>query len=113
MRTWLLTGIIGIVCLTGACGYTFTMTKNGLGAHFHSNSQAKYDMLCASGDLKKVLASIQLSREMKDSLYKYNCTDERSREKVLQIYASMTVQERQDIKKAFRKEGYIINYRPC
>ena len=113
MRTWLLLVIAGIVCLAGACSSTFTLTKNGRGDHLHGNSKAKYTMLCASGDLKKVLAAAQLSTERKEALYRYNCSDERSGEKVLQIYASMTVQERSDIKKAFRKEGYNINYRPC
>lgn len=113
MRTWFLIGIVGIVCFVSACSSTFTLAKNPRGAHLHGNSKDKYDMLCASGDLKKVLASSQLSKEIKDDLYKYNCSDERSGKKVKQIYDSMTAQERLALKNAFRKEGYTINYRPC
>jgi hypothetical protein len=113
MTTKLIISIAGIVCLVGACSSTFTLTKNGRGDHFHGNSQAKYDMLCASGDLKKVLASTPLSTERKETLYWSNCSDERSGEKVLQIYTAMTDQERSDIKRALRKDGFGINFRPC
>jgi hypothetical protein len=113
MKTRLVIGIVGIVCLLSACSSTFTLTKKGRGDHFHGNSQAKYDMLCASGDLEKVLASIELSGERKETLYRYNCSDERSGEKVLQIYTAMTDQERSDLKRALRKDGFGINFRPC
>jgi hypothetical protein len=110
MRRWLFKSI---ACMASILCSTFLVNKDGMGYFFGSNSKAVYEMLCTSGDFEKVLLATNLSTKMKDALYKYNCSDERSREKVLQIYASMTVQERSDLKKAFRKEGYIINYRPC
>lgn len=113
MRTWLFIGIVVLAFATGACTDTFLVYKNGYGYFVGSSSNAKYDLLCKSGDLEKVLASSQLSKELKDDLFKYNCSPERSGEKVKQIYASMTVDERKDIKRAFRSNGFDINYLPC
>jgi len=97
----------------GACTDTFMVYKDGYGYFVGSNSNAKYDMLCTSGDMEKVLATSHLSKETKDDLFKYSCSKERSGEKVKQIYASMTVDERKDIKRAFRTNGYEINYMAC
>jgi hypothetical protein len=113
MRTWLFSGIAAMTFVTGACTDTFLVYKDGYAYFLGSGSKAKYDMICTSGDLEKVLLSSHLNQETKDSLYKYNCSAERSREKVKQIYASMTVEERKDIKSAFRKNGYMINYMSC
>ncbi len=113
MKTGIIVTIVGMALLTGACSSTFLVYKDGYGYFVGSNSKAKYDLLCTSGDLEKVLASSQLSKEMKADLYKYNCSSERSGEKVKQIYASMTVEQRKDIKRAFRSNGFDINYLPC
>jgi hypothetical protein len=113
MRTWLFIGIVVLAFAAGACTDTFLVYKNGYGYFVGSSSNAKYDLLCKSGDLEKVLASSQLSKELKEDLFKYNCSPERSGEKVKQIYASMTVDERKDIKRAFRSNGFDINYLPC
>jgi hypothetical protein len=59
--------------------------------------------------MDKLLAASNLNKEMKDSLYKYSCSEERSGEKVKQLYASMTVEQRRDIRNAFRINGYDIN----
>jgi hypothetical protein len=113
MKTSLFISIAGIALVCGACNPTFLVSKEGKGYFLGSNSRAKYDMLCTSGDLEKVLASTQLSMEMKDTLYRSNCSAERSADKVQQIYVSMTPDQRKDIKNAFRKAGYDINYLPC
>jgi hypothetical protein len=63
--------------------------------------------------LKKYLLATHLSTEMKDILYQDSCSAERSGEKVKQLYASMTPEQRKDIKDAFRKCGYDINYISC
>ncbi len=113
MKTWFFITIAGMALLTGACSSEFLVYKDGRGYFLGSNSKAKYEMLCASGDLEKVLAAtMHLSKEMKDALYKYNCSDERSGDKIKQLYASMTVEQRKDIKSAFRKNGYEINQGP-
>ena len=113
MRTWLFISIVGMVIITGACTDTFLLGKGRAGYFYGSKSNAIFEMLCASGDLEKVLLATNLSQEMKDALYKYNCSAERSGVRVKQLYASMTVAERKDIKNAFRKNGYEINRILC
>jgi hypothetical protein len=109
MRTLLFMSIAAMALVINACTDTFLVHKNGRGVFLGSNMKAKYDVLCESGDIEKVLALSTLSKEMKDALYRYSCSSERSGEKVKQIYASMTSDERKDIKRAFRKNGYTIN----
>ena len=115
MRILLFVSIVAMVFVASACTDTFLVYKDreGHGYFVGSNSKAKYDMLCASGDLERVLLDTHLNTELKDSLYQYSCSASRSGEKVKQIYASMTVEQRKDIKHAFRKNGYWINYLPC
>lgn len=114
MKTWLVIGITVLALFAGACSSASLLVyKDGHGYFIGSNSNAKFDMLCKSGDLEKVLASSNLSTEMKDTLFKYNCSTERSGDKVKQIYASMTPEQRKSIRSAFRSNGYEINYMAC
>lgn len=114
MKTWFLLGIAGMVLITGACTPSFMVGKGETkGGFLGSSTKAMYDMLCASGDLEKVLAATHLSKEMKDTFYKYNCSDERSSAKVKQLFASMTSEQRKDIKTAFKVNGYSINGGAC
>ncbi len=107
--------IAAIFLLTISCSSTFLVYKEGVGGSFlGSGSKPTYALLCASGDLDKVLADTHLEPVTKNALYKYSCsTTERSAERVKQIYASMTVEQRKDIKSAFRKNGYAINKFAC
>ena len=100
----------GVALFAGACSDTFLVYKQGKGYFLGSDSRGKYNLLCSSGDLEKVLADTHLSKEMKDSLYKYNCSTERSGEKITEIYTSMTAEQRKDIRTAFVKNGYEINH---
>jgi hypothetical protein len=113
MKSWFFISIICIALLTGACSSTFFVSKNGKGYFLGSDSRSMYVLLCKSGDFEKVLAATHLSTEMKNILYQDSCSAERSGEKVKQLYASMTSEERKDIKNAFRKNGYDINYMAC
>ncbi len=113
MRTCLFISIVFMVFAISACSDTFLIGKGRTGYYYGSKTNAMYEMLCASGDLEKVLLATTLSQERKDIIYKYNCSAERSGEKVKQIYASMTAAERKDIKSAFRKNGYEINHILC
>lgn len=110
MKIWTFITFAGIAMIASACTDTFLVYKQGKGYFLGSDSSGKYELLCKSGDLEKVLGDTQLSKEMKDSLYKYNCSTERSGEKITQIYASMTSKERKDIRTAFKKNGYEINH---
>jgi hypothetical protein len=106
-----------MVLATGACAPAFMVGKAGSdekGVFLGSKSKAAYNMLCVSGDLAKVLATSHLSKEMKDDLYKYNCSEEeRSTKKLRKLYGSMTRAERKDIKLAFKKNGFAINGGEC
>ncbi|MCK9419702.1 MAG: hypothetical protein M0R70_10015 [Nitrospirae bacterium] len=114
MKTWLLIGIAGMVLLTSACTPMIMVGKGERrGAFLGSSSKTMYEMLCASGDLKKVLTATHLSTEMKDSFYQYNCSAERSGDKLKQLYASMTPEQRKDIRTAFKANGYSINGGTC
>jgi hypothetical protein len=113
MRTRIMISIAILAFSVSACTDTFLVGKGRTGYFFGANHTSKYSMLCTSGDLEKVLFISSLSQSMKDTIYKYNCSNERSGEKVKQIYASMTAEERKDIKNAFRKNGYEINHILC
>ncbi len=112
MRTWLLISIGGMALILCACSDTFLVYKKGHGYFLGSDSTGKYQLLCESGDMEKVLEDTHLSKETKDSLYKFNCSAERSGAKIEQIYASMTVEQRKDIRNAFIKNGYEVNHGP-
>ena len=110
MKTWLLIGIAGMALVTVACTPMFMVSKGEKrGVYLGSNSKGTYDMLCASGDLNDVLETTHLSQEMKDSFYQYNCSDDRSSDKVKQLFLSMTCEQRKDVRTAFKKKGYSIN----
>ena len=113
MKNWLFIMITGVALVTGACSSSFLVYKDGRGYFVGSDSKTKYEMLCASGDMEKILAATHLDPEMKNTIYKYNCAAERSSEKVKQIFASLTVEQRKDIKSAFRQNGYEINKYAC
>jgi hypothetical protein len=113
MKTRVFINIAAIALFISSCSPTFLVYKNGRYCFVGSCSNAKYDILCETGELKKVLASSHLREELKDSLYKSSCSAERSRDKVTKIFASMTVEERKDIRNAFRANGYNINRLAC
>jgi len=113
MKIGFLLILVGVTLVLSACTSTFLVYKDGKGYFFGGDSKAKYDMLCTSGDMNKILADSHLDAAVKDSLYKYNCSEERSPEKVKQIFASFSVDQRKDIKSAFRKNGYEINKLAC
>lgn len=114
MKNWFLIGIAGMALFVAACSPALMVGKGEMKARYlGSNVKIMYDMLCVSGDLVKVLETTHFSKEMKDSLYKYNCSDERSGEKVRQLFLSMTPAQRKDIKMAFKENGYSINGGSC
>ncbi len=113
MKTWFLISV-AVALLTGACATTFLIGKEGDERRGRFlGSDAMYERLCLSGDLLKVLETTHFSKEMKETFYQYNCSAERSYDKVKQIYGSMTSEERKDIRTAFKKNGYSINSGSC
>jgi hypothetical protein len=112
MKKWLMIIAGMAVCATG-CGSTFLMVKNGTGYMLGSESKEVYHMLCESGDLQKILSEAELRQQAKDDLYKYNCSPERSRDKVKLVFASMEPAERKALRLAFKSNGYEINAMHC
>jgi hypothetical protein len=101
------------VLFTEACASTFVAYKDGR-VIMGNGSNAAYKLFCESGDLRKILAdTTKIGQEMKDELYWYNCGVERSSEKVKQLYASMTSEQRKDLRQSFKHNGYDINYMHC
>lgn len=105
--------VIVAVTLSACASSTFVASKDGKGYYLGNSSNAAYRLFCESGDLRKILAATQLPSETKDELYRSNCGPERSKERVKQIYASITPEQRKELRLAFRKNGYDINYLPC
>ena len=112
MKKWYVI-IAGMVFFAAGCSSTFMLVKNGTGYMLGQQSDEVYHMLCESGDLKKILSEVELRQEPKDDLYKYNCSPERSRDKVKQVYASMVPAERKALRIAFKSNGYEINAMHC
>ena len=109
MKRWFFMSLAGLAIIAGACEKSpVRVYKDGYSFSLGSGSKVKYEMLCASGDLKKILEDTQLSAELKDTFYEYNCSAGRSRDAVNQIYASMTIEEKKDLKSAFKNYGYKI-----
>jgi hypothetical protein len=102
-----------MVLLAGACTSMPMVGKEGRGGFLGNNSKEMYDMLCTSGDLEKVLEATELSKETKDEFYRYNCSAERSSDKLKQLYASMTSEQRREVRNAFKQKGYSINAGSC
>lgn len=113
MNRMLVCALAAAAMLGVGCSSTFLVSKDGQGYFLESNSKTLQVMLCDSGDLQKVLSDTRLSTEMKESFYRFNCTAERSGQKVKELFTAMTPGERKELRLAFKNNGYDINYLPC
>ena len=103
-----------IAAAAGGCSSTFSIAKEGGRSYFFgSRDQGFYTMMCESGDLTRILNDTSLQVEIKNALYKGNCSADRSSEKVKEIYASLTAEQRKELRLAFKKHGYEVNYMMC
>lgn len=108
------TAILAAVFMAVGCSSTFVASKDGKGYYLGSGSDAAYKMFCESGDLKKILSdTTRLPQSLQDELYRYNCGTERSNKKIKETYASMTPEQRKDLRQAFKVNGYDINAMRC
>jgi hypothetical protein len=103
---------VSAVLILGGCASTFLVSKDCKTYYFGSPEEGPYKMLCASGDFRKILDDSALPQEIKDSLYKAQCLD-RSKESVKKIYASLTDDQKEELKFSFQKHGYYVNYKPA
>ncbi len=102
-----------LLVLAGCGKYNFIINKDDKGYYFGSESKILHKMLCQSGDMDRVLRTTHFPEEIEKDLYKYACSEERSRKKAKSIYLFLSPEEQEELKDAFRGEGYIINYISC
>ncbi|HAR46337.1 MAG: hypothetical protein A2X56_05080 [Nitrospirae bacterium GWC2_57_13] len=113
MNRMLVTTFAAAALLAVGCSSTFLVSKNGYGYFLESNAKSLQTMLCDSGDLQKILSDTHLAKDVKENFYRFNCTAERSGEKVKQLFTVMTPVERKELRLAFKSNGYDVNYLPC
>ncbi len=104
--------VVSILLLSG-CSSTFLASRDGRGYYLGSTSEAAYDMFCRSGDLLRILEDVRLPDDLEKSLYENSCGEMRSGERVRELYTRMTPEERKELRMAFKRQGYDINYLPC
>lgn len=113
MKKSLIFAVLLSLLLTGCAPSTFIFSNGIRAYYFGSESKGAYEMLCISGDLEKILRDADLPEEIKEDLYKYVCTEDRSNGKVISLYTFLTPQERKNLKKLFIRHNYTINSVPC
>ena len=117
MRHRSLLAILGVIAAVtsslglAGCASTFLVTKDCYSAFLDSDENKLYNMLCETEDFRKIIAAAAIPQDKKDILYKALCKD-RSGEKVRNLYASLTEQEKESLKLSFQTQGYDINYKP-
>lgn len=106
--------VLGALLVLAACaGNRFIIYKDGKAYYFAGKQEGLYEMLCTSGDFRRVLENTKsISAQTRDDLYRYNC-DGADAGKVQALYTAMTVEQRKDLREAFKGQGYEINYFPC
>jgi len=109
----LLTGFLATLLLAGCAATTFIISKDGRAYYLGTKSKSLHAMICTSGDLEHILSETSIPDNLKDEFYRYNCTNEQSKEKVVAIYTFFMPEEKEQLKRAFRRHGYDINYVPC
>jgi len=105
--------IIAAVLLSACAPATFLVSKGNRAYYIGSRSKQLNRLLCQSGDMDRVLERTDFPEDIERSLYRYVCTDEGSVEKATSIYLFLTPDEKKELKRAFIKEGYTVNYVPC
>jgi hypothetical protein len=97
--------------LWGCSSSTFLVSKDCYTDYLGSTVEIFNKALCASGDFKKILDDTKLPQDVKESLYQAQCLDH-SQENVKKIYASLTPEQKRDLKFNFQVHGYYVNYKP-
>lgn len=105
--------IIGVLFIVGCAPTTFLVQKGESKAYyFGSERKDAYELLCESGDLRRILRDAGLEEDIKKELYEYVCV-ERLFDKVVSIYAFLSPEEKKALKSAFVRHDYIINTVRC
>ncbi|MDA8084122.1 MAG: hypothetical protein M0024_10745 [Nitrospiraceae bacterium] len=115
MRLWFRILVVCMLAVVFAgCGpTTFIISKGTRAYYLGRKSDSLYEMLCRSGDLEQILSETTMPDNLKKDLYRYTCTEERSKEKVVALYNFLSPEEKKNFQDAFRRHDYTINYVPC
>jgi len=113
LSTRLITAALLCILFAGCGPTTFIISKDHRAYYLGRKSESLHTMLCKSGDLEQILSETIMPDDLKKELYRFNCTEERSKEKVISLYLFLTPEEKEDFKSVFRRYGYTINYVPC
>ncbi len=107
--------IFGFSLLAAGCGSsTFIITKGGEHAYYFGRvSKSLQKLLCKSGDFRKILRDAEIPEQVKPDFYRYVCTKEADKKKVVSLYKFLSPAEKESLKRAFIKHGYTVNYVPC
>lgn len=106
--------LLAIIVLTAGCGpTTFLVGRNGSYTFFGRMNTPLAKDLCTSGDLRAILDDAKIPAIARDGLYRYTCTDEYSRDRVVSIYLFMTPEEKKELMRAFTRRGYEVNLVHC
>ena len=112
-RSFLFVVLVAVTVCLGCSSNRFLVTKNGRASYFATNREALHEMLCDSGDFKKVLAAApELPAATSNGLYYYTC-EKPDAKKAQALFVSLTPAQRKDMLNAFMGQGYDINIWPC
>lgn len=109
----LLVAGMALILFAGCGPTTFIISKGNRAYYLGRQSESLDTLLCKSGDLEHILSETIMPDDLKKELYRFNCTEERSKEKVISLYLFLTPEEKEDFKSVFRRYDYTINYVPC
>ncbi|MBI5141776.1 MAG: hypothetical protein HZA20_06235 [Nitrospirae bacterium] len=100
--------------MLASCGpSTFIVSRDSSSYYFGSESQSLKRMICDTGDLERVLRDAEIPEHLKSDFNEYVCTEKRSREKVIALYAFLSPEEKRSLKRAFSMRGYMVNHVAC
>lgn len=102
---------IVVAFFTFGCAATFLVSKDCKTYFFGSNGEGLYRLLCQTGDFRNVLAETGFPDDLKERFYASQCV-ERSYGKVKALYLSLAPEQQRQLRFAFQKQGYEINFMP-
>lgn len=114
MGRWMV--IVVVACAANffaGCTNNILVTKNGERYFVATKDKGLKKLLCDSGDMTLILQSAELRKPLEEQLYTGICGDNTSREKILELFAGMTKEERSKFKFAFQLNGYDVNKVLC
>lgn len=102
-----------LLSLLGCGPSTFLINRDGVSGYFGREGRFLHQLLCERDDLKQVLSETSIPEKIQHELYLYDCTPDRSFEKIISLYRMLSPGEKMELRRAFKNHGYLINYVSC